>query len=317
MSHTSSKAMETDTPKGKRKQEEGSSGVSPDLKKHYPETSTESLGAIPEIDPPTRDMIINCVADCFNNDAFIKKISPTIVKLSQTLTNAAINDAVTKAVTQLEKDVVKPLQKENGTLKKAIDEKDKTITEKEAIIQAKDELLSQKADTINNLELSVSKLTSKLDDLEQYGRRCSVRMFNVPQHPGEPCTNAALRVITELLEIPLSDDDVERCHNLGRPNAKGNRPIIMKFKSYKSKAAVFHAKSKLKKNPNKIFITEDLTMKNHSLVQKLVQLRKDDSIDSFWTNDGKINVKLYEISLPTRVNSLSEIEELLPKPPSH
>ena len=234
--------------------------------------------------------------------AFHLRIEITILRLYRVTKNISL---------------VKPLQKENGTLKKAIDEKNKTITEKEAIIQAKDELLSQKAETINNLELSVSKLTSKLDDLEQYGRRCSVRMFNVPQHPGEPCTNAALRVINELLEIPLSDDDVERCHNLGRPNAKGNRPIIMKFKSYKSKAAVFHAKSKLKKNPNKIFITEDLTMKNHSLVQKLVQLRKDDSIDSFWTNDGKINVKLYEISLPTRGNSLSEIEELLPKPPSH
>ena len=38
-------------------------------------------------------------------------------------------------------------------------------------------------------------LTSKLDDLEQYGRRCSVRMLIVHQHPGETCTDAALKVM--------------------------------------------------------------------------------------------------------------------------
>ena len=38
-------------------------------------------------------------------------------------------------------------------------------------------------------------LTSKLDDLEQYMRRCSVCMLNVPQHPDETCTDAALKVM--------------------------------------------------------------------------------------------------------------------------
>ena len=85
-------------------------------------------------------MIMNCVADCFNDEAFTQKISPTIVKLSKSLTTAAINEAVPKAVTQIEKDVVKPLQKQNDMLKKAVDEKDKSIREKDAMIQAKDEL---------------------------------------------------------------------------------------------------------------------------------------------------------------------------------
>ena len=308
------KDVGVETPKGKRKQDGGSTGVSPDLKKHYAESSTGSLDAISEIDPPTRDMIMNTVVDCFNDDTFIKKLSPTIVKLSQSLTTAAINDAVAKAVIKLENDVVRPLQKQNELLKKVLDDKNKIITEKEEIIRAKDELLSQRADTIDNLEQNVSTLTNKLDDLEQYGRRCSLRMFNVPQPPGESCTAAALKVINGVMGIPLSEDDVERCHNLGKANAKGNRPIIIKFKSYKSKFAVYEAKSKLKKNPNKIFVTEDLTRKNYSLVQKLVQLRKDNSIDSFWTYDGKINVKLYEISIPTRVTSLSEIDQLLPTP---
>ena len=305
-----------ETPKGKRKQAEGSSGVSPDLKKPNTESSAEPLETISEIDPPMRDMIMNCVADCFTDEAFIDRISPTILKLSHSLTNAAINDAVTKAVTQMEKEVVRPLQKQNSMLKKVVEEKDNIIKEKVEIIRAKDELLSQRADIIVGLEQNVDNLANKLDDLEQYGRRCSVRMFNVPQPPGKTCTYSVLKVINEIMEVPLDEDDIERCHVLGKANAKGNRPIIIKFKSYKSKAAVFQAKSKLKTNPNKIFITEDLTKKNYSIIQKLVQMRKEDSIDSFWTNDGKINVKVYEISVPKRVSSLSEVDELLPKPAS-
>ena len=77
------------------------------------------------------------------------------------------------------------------------------------------------------------------------------------------------------MEVPISENGIERCHILGRPNAKGNRPIIVKFKSYKTKAAVFNAKNKRKKNPDKMFVTENLTSKNHSIVQKLVELLKN------------------------------------------
>ena len=187
---------------------------------------------------------------------------------------SAINDAVAKAVLQLENDVIKPLQKQNDMLTKVIANKEEVIKQKDELIKHKDELLGQREGTIEKLEQDVDMLASKLNDLEQYGRRSSTRLFNVPLMPGDSCTNAALKVMNELMGVPLNEDDIERCHVLGRPNAKGNRPIIMKFRAYRSKAAVFNAKNKLKNNPAKIFLTEDLTKKNHSIIQKLVELRK-------------------------------------------
>ena len=318
-------SMDGNTVDRKRKQDGGSSGVSPELKKHYSVTSEGTgegfnLESIPEIDLPTRNMIMNCVADCFSDETFIEKISPSLVTISQPLTNAAINDAVAKVVLQLESDVIKPLRKQNNSLIEAIAKKDETIQEKEEIIKikdqiirTKDDLLKERNDTIIKLEQNVDMLASKLDDLEQYGRRCSVRMFNVPQPPGGSCMNSALKVMNELLDVSIREEDIERCHVLGKPNDKGNRPIIVKFKSYKSKAAVFKARAKLKKNPDKIFVSEDLTRKNHIIVQKLVELRKNGTIDLFWTIDGKINIKVFEISVPTRVSSLTDVQKLLPK----
>ena len=312
---TENSAMDSDqTADRKRKQDGASSGLSPDLKKHYSAVSDPNfvLETIPEIDLSTRNMIMNCVDDCFTDEHFIKKISPTLVKMSQPLTNTAINDAVTKAVLKLESDVIKPLQKQNDMLNKVIEKKDETIRQKDEIIKAKDELLKQRDITINQLEKNVESLASKLDDLEQYGRRSSVRLFNVKQNPGVSCTQAALRVMNEVMKVPVSENDIDRCHVLGRPNAKGIRPIIVKFKSYSSKAAVFSAKKTLKNNPAKIFVTEDLTQKNHSIVQKLLELRKSGAIDSFWTSDCKISMKVYEFSVPQRVNSLQDVENLVP-----
>lgn len=130
----SKKDTETDTTETidrKCKQDGGSTGVSPNLKKHNSITSGKDdsefdIGAIPEIDLPTRNMIMNCVADCFTDEAFIKKISPTLVTISQPLTNAAINEAVAQVVLKLENDVIKPLQKQNDTLSNAIAKKDET-----------------------------------------------------------------------------------------------------------------------------------------------------------------------------------------------
>ena len=66
VSNVDTNSMDVDTADRKRKQDGASSGVSPKLKKHYSVTSTPDfeLGTISEIDLPTRNMIMNCVADC-------------------------------------------------------------------------------------------------------------------------------------------------------------------------------------------------------------------------------------------------------------
>ena len=64
---------------------------------------------------------------------------------------------------------------------------------------------------------------------------------------------------------------------------------------------MFKAKSALKGNPDNIFITEDLTKRNYEMVKGLLTLRKNHSIDSFWTVDGKIYVKYSTTSQPVRI----------------
>ena len=48
----------------------------------------------------------------------------------------------------------------------------------------------------------------------------------------------------------------------------------------------------MKGHPDKTFLTEDLTSKNHSVIKSLLKLRKAKRINSFWTSNGKILAKV-------------------------
>ena len=104
-------------------------------------------------------MIMNCVADCFNGETFIEKISLSLVPLSQPPTNATINDAVAKVVLQLESDVIKTLTKQNNSFIEGIARKDETIQEKKEIIKVKDHIIRTNEDLLKERNDAIIKRT--------------------------------------------------------------------------------------------------------------------------------------------------------------
>ena len=231
---------------GKRKQDGASSGVSPTLKK-VNSMPVFSLTASEDTSSKSCASFLNDVATVFENETFIDRITPSLHKLMAPVITLAVNEAVTSAVTKLEKDVIKPLQEQN---KKLI----LKVKESEEIIRSKDELLAQKNDQISKLESDVktltkstSKLTDKLDDLEQYGRRNSVRMYNINCAPyNNNCLDAVVDVLQNKLKVSVGPNDIDRCHPVGKPNVNGLKPIIVKFKTYNAKREVYSSKSNLK-----------------------------------------------------------------------
>ena len=197
---------------GKRKQDVASSGVSLTLKK-VNSMPDFSLTASEDRSSKACASFLNDVATVFENETFIDRITASLHKLM------AVNEAVTSAVTKLEKDVIKPLQEQNKKL-------NLKLKENEEIIRSKDELLAQKNDQISKLEpdvktltKSTSKLTDKLDDLEQYGRRNSVRMYNINCAPyNNNCLDAVVDVLQNKLKVSVGPNDIDRCHPVGKPN---------------------------------------------------------------------------------------------------
>ena len=134
-------------------------------------------------------------------------------------------------------------------------------------------------------------LREKIDDLEQYTRRSSLRIHGVPEERGENVEDKLLNIFSEKLGITITPECVDRCHRVG-PIRNGTdtrkktvRPVIVKFTSYKFRDSVYRSKSKLK--GTKLVVSEDLTSTKYSL---LTAARLKFGNNKTWSNDGKIFV---------------------------
>ena len=106
---------------------------------------------------------------------------------------------------------------------------------------------------------------------------------------------------------PLESRDIERCHFVGRAKTGRPKQIIVKFCHYQDRKRVYARKTNLKGNPDKVFITEDLTASNHAVVKQLLPLKKNSAIDSFWTSNGQIYVKKNSVCDPVKVSVTDNI----------
>lgn len=184
----------------------------------------------------------------------------------------------------------------------------------------------------------------KLNDLEQYGRRNSIRLYNlnVPlevktesdltgyvvdfinttilrpadfpdtsDHPSPGASGDFMFNNSEHIQ-PITPVDIDRCHFVGKGKGKNKKHILIKFTKYHSKKRVFMNKKNLKNNPDKIFMSEDLTTLNHNLIKILMDEKlKKNSIFGFWTRDGSIFVKGRQEDDPIRVTNRGAIMNLL------
>ena len=102
------------------------------------------------------------------------------------------------------------------------------------------------------------QLADQINDIEQYGRRTSVRIHNVRCDSSDDCVDAVLDILRQKMKADVRAEDIDRCHPVGKPNNKNIKPIIVKFKSYDTKHAVYKAKTNLTGNPRKPLLWKTL-----------------------------------------------------------
>ena len=93
----------------------------------------------------------------------LKKISPGLKSWFQPLIRSAINEAVSNAVSTVEKNVVGPLKKKN----KELTQKHEGV---ESEFKSKESLINKQESEIKELHGQLIVQDQKLDELEQYGR---------------------------------------------------------------------------------------------------------------------------------------------------
>ena len=161
-----------------------------------------------------------------------------------------------------------------------------------------DSKISLKDEEIEKLKEKNQLLEERLDEMEQYSRRNSIRISGVAE------TTDVSEFISAKLNIDVSDQ-IDRCHPVGKRNADDKpRPLLVKFLNYGSREKVLKGRSKLKGSG--IYINEDLTKSRSEIASKCKSLKKEKKITNTWIRDGTIFVKRIDDRV-IRINSSRQL----------
>ena len=173
---------------------------------------------------------------------------------------------------------------------------------------------------VDEQQEEINELYDLQDKLEQYTRKNSLEIHGVPESAYTSTEEVVLK-LTEALQVPINPDDIEISHKLDR---KGNKPIIVRFVSHKSKTSLYKARVKLRniKLPNlfpgthspeskdRISIYENLTSYRKKIVNEANKMRRDGVLLKVWTMDGQIYVKTSPEGRPIRIMELDDLKSL-------
>ena len=170
---------------------------------------------------------------------------------------------------------------------------------------------------INNLkeeitekDKKITKLEGEVEELEMYGRRNGIRVFGVPEKPGES-TDAIVLKVAEKIGAEIPPIGLGRSHRVGKPGGTGPRPIIAKFISHNLKVNMMKMKSNLNDIHNneicegsgQIFINEDLTQLRANWAKRGRDLKRGKKVGHTWSRDGIIFIKEQDNSIPVRIST--------------
>ena len=168
---------------------------------------------------------------------------PIMQDMLSPLIQDTISVAVSTATDNIKTKVLDKMVESNEELQRFVTEQTGIINSQKALINEQSEqiddqtkVLKSKSSKIGQLEMDVELLILEIDswkdalnNLEQYGRRNSIRIHNFkPDHPSEDEYDMSDMVrnflnTTILRETrPLDIRDIERCHYVGR--TKEGRP---------------------------------------------------------------------------------------------
>jgi len=163
---------------------------------------------------------------------------------------------------------------------------------------------------IEDVDYGVHMALKKTNDLEQYTRKSSVRIFGLEDEKNEEIAITIAKVnnlLNDKLHMDTKESDINIAHRLGPYTNKKCRPVIVRFMSRQHKIETIKKRKALAKS--RYVIKEDLTKENENLVY---ELQNSDNVEAAWSNEGKIFVKIQPSGAIIRIFHDTDLTNLQP-----
>jgi len=152
--------------------------------------------------------------------------------------------------------------------------------------------------TVASLQKQSTESEAKVNNLEQYSRRCCLEIQGIPYKYNENTEEVVVYLVKQL-GINITGLEIIVAHRLAPPNDSIRYPaIIVKFRSQKLRDTICHKRWKLKDINNKtgndgfkVFINESLTKANKEVFKAALSFKKRFHYKYVWTNHGLTYLK--------------------------
>ena len=167
---------------------------------------------------------------------------------------------------------------------------------------------------IDTLKEENRELHKKIDELENYSRRNNIRIYNLPEQPGEEIESVLLEKFNMQLDeaMRFNARTFENVHRIGKMQQGKNRVVIARFSYLKDKAVLMNIKHELKVKQG-VGISDDFSSatieKRNALFPLCKAMQKKAS-----TETGGAPVKIYlkkdKIALDGKLYGPDDLERL-------
>ena len=190
------------------------------------------------------------------------------------------------------------------------------VNKLEGDLQSKNQTINELVAANANLHTRILEAEIAHEELEQYGRRNSLRFHNV-KIPDEAVgtDEGIVKLCAEKLKVEIDKDDISRSHPIGKPNKEKKSQIICRFKNWKVKNSIFSEKSNLKGNEDNVFVTENLTKYRQDIIKDILVAKKAGKVASFWTSDGRIFLKETIDGPKELIKCFEDLDRFFPEEP--
>ena len=163
------------------------------------------------------------------------------------------------------------------------------------------EIMKRKDSEIISIKTQMKSMELKLDGHEQHSRRNILRVSGVPESPEEDTTAKVINILNKKLNRspPISIDDIDRLHCVGKSGGSHPRYILVTFSTYRARQHVYSQKKKLRPK----------THERHELGSMPAEITTDD--DNEAEDEPNNNIYLNEDMIKGRATLLWEARKLV------
>ena len=194
--------------------------------------------------------VSDTILELFQNDTFLKKIHDIVRTIAHEVAETSF-----------------------AKVNELIERNEGRLHEVEVKVEERKHRLEELEEEIDMKENRILKLEMAANDLQQYSRRSSLRIFGVPEKEKEDTDQIVCDIVSSKLGIPITRNDIDRSHRTGkhtRDTRSKHRSIIAKFCTYRKRTEIIRSRKKTQRirnhNPRRSHTSECGTL--HQNIQR-------------------------------------------------